>query len=58
MGRGVDCLDSNLFHEQVGQNGTDGGYHGCPMYLFIILTLEEEIGGFKAEFQQFNDVLY
>ena len=32
------------FHEQVSYNKADGGTHGCIMDLFIILTLEEEIG--------------
>ena len=31
-------------HKQVGHNGADGRFHGCPMHIFIILTLEEEIG--------------
>ena len=44
-------------HEQVGYNGTDGGTHGCTMYLFIIFTLEEKTGIFEAEFQQCNDVI-
>ena len=29
-----------------------GGAHGSTMYLFMILTLEEEIGVFKAELQE------
>ena len=37
------ALDLKLFHEQVADEGDDGGTHGCTMNLFIILTLEEEI---------------
>ena len=40
-------LDLKLFHEQVGDEGADGGTHGCTMNLFIILTLEEEVSVFK-----------
>ena len=47
-----------LFCEQVVDTGTNRGTHGCTMDLFIILTLEEEISIFQAEFQQFSDVLY
>ena len=48
MAGSVDGLGFKLFHEQVGQNGVDGGPHGCPIHLFRILTLEKEIGIFKA----------
>ena len=45
VGRGsADGLGFKLFHEQVGYNGTGGGTHGCTMDLFIIVTLQEEIG--------------
>ena len=44
IGGRVDCLGFKLFYEQVGHNGADRGSHGCAIYLFIILTLEEEIG--------------
>ena len=40
-----------LFHEQTGNEGTNGGTHGCIMDLFIILTLEEEVSIFKTELQ-------
>ena len=40
------------FHEQVGNEETDGGTHGCTMDLFIIHTLEEEVSIFKTELQQ------
>ena len=36
-------FDLKLFHEQVDNNGANGGTHGCTMYLFIILTLEGEV---------------
>ena len=39
-------------------NGTDGRTHGCTIYLFIILVLEDEIGIFEIEFQQCADVMY
>ena len=38
-----------LFHEQVGNEWTDGGTHGCTIDLFIVLTLEEEVSIFKTE---------
>ena len=41
-----------LFHEQVGYERADGGTHGCSMDLFIILTLEEEVGISEAELQK------
>ena len=31
--------------------GADGGTHSCTLYLFIILTLEEEVGVGEAELQ-------
>ena len=52
------ALVSNSSMKQVGHNGDDGGSQGFSMYLLIVLTLEEEIGVFKAEFQQCYDVLY
>ena len=45
----IDDIDFKLFHKQVGYNGADGGSHGCFMYLFKILTLEEERCVFKEE---------
>ena len=57
-GGSVDGLGFKLFSEQVGHNGADGRSYGCPMHLFMILTLEEEIGVFKTEFLQCCDVLY
>ena len=35
---------------------TDGGSHSCTLYLFIILTLEEEVGMSKAELKQGSDL--
>ena len=46
-----------LFHEQAGNEGANGGTHGCTMYLFLILTLEEEVSFFKAELQQLDYLL-
>ena len=40
-----------LFHEQVGNEGTNGQTHDCTMDLFIILTLEDEVSVFKTELQ-------
>ena len=45
-------FDFKLFHEDVGYEGADGGSHSCTLYLFIILTLEEEVGVGKEELQQ------
>ena len=36
-------FDLKLFHKQVGNERADGGTHGSTMYLFIILSLEEEV---------------
>ena len=51
-------LGFKFFHAQVGHNEAHGGIHGCTMYLFIILTLDEEIGIFETECQQCDDVIY
>ena len=48
----LEGFSFKLFHEQVGYEGADGGTHGCTMDLFIVLTLEEEVGVFKAELQE------
>ena len=48
----------SLAFKQVGHNGTDGGTHGCIMYLFKIPTLEEEICIFEAELSQCGAVMY
>ena len=49
-------FDFKLFHEDVGYEGADGGSHSCTLYLFIILTLEEEEGVGKTELQQGDDL--
>ena len=51
VGGSAKGFDLKLFHEQVGNEGADGGTHGCTMYLLIILTLEEEVCVFKTELQ-------
>ena len=56
VGKGLEGFDFKLFHEDVGYKGADGGSHSCTLYLFIILTLEEEVGVGKAELQQGNDL--
>ena len=43
----LDGPGFKLFNEQVDYNQTNGGTHGCTMDLFIILTLEEELGIFR-----------
>ena len=48
LGRG-EGLDLKLFHKQVGNEEVDGGTHGSTLYLFIILTSEEEICVFKEK---------
>ena len=54
-GRGVwegrEGFYFKLFHEDVGYEGADRGSHSCTLYLFIILTLEEEVGVGEAELQ-------
>ena len=44
-------LDLKLFHKQVDDEGANGGTHGSPLNLFIILTLEEEVCVCEAEVQ-------
>ena len=54
-GRGVEAggkgLYFKLFHKDVCYEGADGGSHSCTLDLFIILTLEEEVGVGEAELQ-------
>ena len=38
------ALESNSSHEWVGYNGNNGATHSCTIDLYIILTMEEEIG--------------
>ena len=45
-----DGLGFKLFHEQVGHNGAEGGFYGCPMHLLILLTSEEEIDILRQNF--------
>ena len=54
IGGSVDGPDFNHLHKQVGHNGADGEYHSCLMHLFIIPTLEEDIGVLR---QNFNSVV-
>ena len=58
VGEGLEGLYFKLFHEDVGYEWADGGSHSCTLYLFIILTLEEEVGVGKAELQQGSDLGY
>ena len=55
MGRGWGkeerACTSNSSIKDVCYEGTDGGTHSCTLDLFIILTLEEEVGVGKAELQ-------
>ena len=51
MGAGRKGLYFKLFHKDVCYEGADGGSHSCTLDLFIILTLEEEVGVGKAELQ-------
>ena len=55
MGEGLEGFNFKLFHKDVSYEGADGGSHSCTLYLFIILTLEEEVGVGKAELQQGDD---
>ena len=48
---GIKGFDFKLFHEDVCYEGTIGGSHSCTLYLFILLTLEEEVGVGEAELQ-------
>ena len=51
----ADGLCFKLFHEQVGNQGANGGFHGCTMELFKILTLEQEVAILRL--QQGDDFL-
>ena len=50
-GKGLEGFDFKLFHEDVSYERADGGSHSCTLDLFIILTLEEEVGVGKTELQ-------
>ena len=56
VGAGGKGLYFKLFHKDVCYEGADGGSHSCTLDLFIILTLEEEVGVGKAELQQGSDL--
>ena len=56
MGEGRKGLYFKLFHKDVSYEGADGGSHSCTLYLFLILTLEEEVGVGKAELQKGSDL--
>ena len=43
-GEGGEGLHFKFFHKDVCYEGADGGTHSCTLDLFIILTLEEEVG--------------
>ena len=43
MWSSVQGLDLKLLHKEVGNEGADGGTHGCTLKMFVILTLEEEV---------------
>ena len=56
VGKGLEGFDFKLFHEDVSYERADGGSHSCTLDLFIILTLEEEVGVGKTELQQGSDL--
>ena len=56
VGEGLEGFDFKLFHEDVGYEWADGGFHSCTSDLLIILTLEEEVGVGKTELQQGGDL--
>ena len=58
MGEGLEGFNFKLFHEDVCYERADGGSHSCNLDLFIILTLEEEVGVGEAELQQGSDFGY
>ena len=51
MGDGTKGFDFKLFHKDVCYEGANRGPHDCTLDLFIILTLEEEVGVGEAELQ-------
>ena len=44
VGGSAKDIDFKLLHEQVSNDGADGGTYGCTMDLLIVLILEEEVG--------------
>ena len=57
MWEGAKGFNLKLFYEQVGNEETNWGNNGSTLYLFIILTLEEEVYVFKADLQKGDYVL-
>ena len=57
MGEGGKGFYFKLFHEDVSYEGAGGGTHSCTLDLFIILTLEEEVGVGQAGLHQGGDLL-
>ena len=57
LGAELMALDSISSMNRLATKGIIGE-PCCTMDLFIILTLEEEVGVFQAEFQQCGDALY
>ena len=53
---GLEGFDFKLFHEDVGYEGADGGFHSCSLCLLVILTLEEEVGLGETELQEGGDL--
>ena len=51
------ALASNSSMNWFAIRRADGGAHGCTMDLFKLLSLEKEVGIFKAKLQQGNDLL-
>ena len=58
LGKDWRALTSNSSMKMLAMRGADGGSHSCTLYLFIILTLEEEVGVGEAELQQGCDLSY
>ena len=50
------ALNSSM--NRLAMKVADGGTHGCTMDLFIVLTLEEEVGVFEAELQECDNLGY
>ena len=53
----ADGSGFKVLHKQVDNQRADGGAHGHTMYLFIILTLEDEKGTFSIKLKDGNDVV-
>ena len=57
VGKEERAFTSNSSIKMLAMRGADGGTHSCTLDLFIILTLEEEVGVGQAELQQGGDLL-